>query len=123
MILVSDCKVGYVYSLHSRNLKSGVFTKANIFIGIRQKFDDLYLSHELHVDKGGTATPLKELVAVPEDIQLAESLGTIDSKTRLPVTFVKDKGWHFVDTGEYSKSIRPVMFENKKLFEFLYSFC
>jgi hypothetical protein len=119
MITLSNCKVGYVYSLHSRNLELGVFTISNTFIGIRQKFDDKFLFGELHIEKGGTATPLKELVAVPEEIKLVESLGKIDHKTRLPVEFKKDNGWFFIDSGEYSKNIRPISVTNEKLFKFL----
>ena len=124
MIPVSDCKIGYLYSLRSRNLTLGVFTISNTFIGIRQKFDDRFLDYELHHDKRGTATPLLELGKVPEYLSLETSLGTKDHISGRKVKFDKPvsdggKGWYFIDTGESNKEIRPVRIQNNELFQYL----
>jgi hypothetical protein len=64
-IKIDDCKNGYLYSLHSRNLTYGVYNEENKgFIGIREKFEQEYLFTEYHWDTGppyGTVKPIKEL--------------------------------------------------------------
>jgi len=62
-IPLSECKHGYGYRIHSRNLSYGVFNAENNgFIGIRTKFGDRYLFTEYHRDIGGhcgTVHPLE----------------------------------------------------------------
>jgi hypothetical protein len=65
-IPIAECKRGYIYRLHSRNLAYGVFVPEdnNGFIGIRQKFDSRFLFTEYHWENGpphGTAKPLEEM--------------------------------------------------------------
>ncbi len=60
-ISLTECTHRGIYKLSSRNLSLGVFNKpSNGFIGIREKFGDLYLFTEYHWDNGppfGTACP------------------------------------------------------------------
>lgn len=58
---------GNLYRIRSRNLPYGVWNGL-WFIGIREKFDVLYLSSE-------TGIPLEDLGPVPENLVLAESIG------------------------------------------------
>lgn len=124
MIPLSECKHGYVYKLKSRNLTSGVFNKEdNGFIGIRLKFNYEFLFTEYHWDTGepfGTAKPLELLEQIPSDIEIRETLDTIDSITKRFVDF--KKGWYYTDTNEYDKKIRPITNHNEKLFEYLKQF-
>lgn len=124
MISIELCKVGYAYTLNSRNLSLGVFTEKNTFIGIRQKFSDLFLDDELHYDRGGTAQPLLEIEKMPDTIPLKIDLGSYDLTTKLEVAFDKPvsdggKGWYFLDTGLSSKAIRPCSKFNRELFDYL----
>ena len=62
MIPLKDCKKGYVYELNSRNLLVGIFDGDTGFIGIRKKFESIYLFTEYHRDTGppfGTVHPVK----------------------------------------------------------------
>jgi hypothetical protein len=64
-IPLSACKDGYVYYIHARNAKVGIFNKSdNGFIISRHKFDKNFLFTEFHWDTGepyGTAKPLRDL--------------------------------------------------------------
>ena len=121
---LEECQIGSIYKLHSRNLILGVFDPKNCFIGIRQKFNDLFLDHELHWDKGGTAMPLEKIGEVPSGMSLQISLGSFDITTKRDVFFDKPisdggKGWCFLDSGEPSTDIRPCIKSNKELFLYL----
>lgn len=123
-ISYSDCNVKDVYLLNSRNLKFGVFTKSGTFIGLRNKFGDIFLDQELHIDRGGTATALKKICTINDNIPLAISLGVYDLKTKLMVEFDKPisdggKGWYFVDTGLSSQDIMPCSKQNDALFFYM----
>lgn len=127
-IPLTECKNGFLYRIHSRNLTHGVFVQAHGgFVGIREKFGSKYLFMEYHYDTGppyGTVHPLEELSKIPDDIVLEESLGTADDITGRLVAFDRPvdkggKGWYFSDTGESSDDIRPRTVPNTKLFEFL----
>lgn len=83
-IPLEQCRHGYLYQIHCRNLSLGIFNKnTNGFIGIRTKFGDRYLFTEYHYDTGapfGTVHPHKELElysANPEEIWESKS----DDKT------------------------------------------
>jgi hypothetical protein len=121
------CKIRTIYRLQSRNLKIGVFTVSNTFIGIRKKFDSEFLDSELHWDCGGTAFAIEELGTLPEEIELKESLGSFDRVTGLEVAFDRPvvdggKGWYFVATGVASQQIRPYVKPNAPLFEYLMTY-
>jgi len=128
-IPLSDCKHRGIYRLGSRNLSLGVYNEESKgFIGIREKFGDLYLFTEYHWDTGppfGTASPYEFVGTLPDDIEVRETVDTFDSVTRRLVDFDKEveegrpKGWYFIDTGEYSRSIRPCTASYKPLFEYL----
>jgi len=127
-ISLKNCKDRFLYKIRSRNLSLGVFNIATSgFIGIREKFRDLYLFEEYHYDTGaphGTVHPLEKLELLPEDIVLNEFLGTVDYRTRRPVKFDKPKsqggrGWYFTDTNEDAGRVDPVGVSNKKLFNWL----
>lgn len=78
-VALEDCQKGQIYRLRSRNLAYGVYDGDTGFIGIREKFGDLYLFTEYHYDTGppfGTVRPYEIVGDVPEDIALTESLGT-----------------------------------------------
>jgi hypothetical protein len=68
-ISLKDCKHGWLYRIHSRNLDFGVFNEQTEgFMGIREKYDYLYLSTEFHWDIGepyGTAQPVEALEECP----------------------------------------------------------
>ena len=64
-IPLDQCKHGFLYRITSRNLNTGVYNaKTKGFIGIREKFGDLYLFTEYHWDLGpphGTVRPIEIL--------------------------------------------------------------
>jgi len=64
-IPLDECIQDGFYTLHSRHLGYGVFSKKhNGFIGIRTKFSERFLDMEFHWDTGepyGTACPLEFL--------------------------------------------------------------
>lgn len=68
-IPLDDCVDGMLYRLSSRNLTVGVFHKETKgFIGIREKFGDLYLFTEFHWDTGppfGTVLPKEAIGPCP----------------------------------------------------------
>ena len=72
MIPKSECKDRTFYRIRSRNLTFGVFcVETGGFIGLREKFDQIYLFEEYHHDDGppyGTVTPLEELEELPAEI-------------------------------------------------------
>lgn len=74
-IPVNECVDRHVYELRSRNLRYGVFNAANkSFIGIRKKFDYIYLDVEYYPEDNarGTANPIKEIGIIPDDIDLVQ---------------------------------------------------
>lgn len=108
-IPLNECIKGHLYRIHSRNLTMGVFNGKDGFIGIRKKFDSLYLFTEFHWDVPAgcfaTVRPLEDLSVVPESIPLTEDLGTVDEHTGRAVYFdrpVADggRGWLYRDTDE-----------------------
>gem|GEM_PF-3753959 len=130
-IKIKDCKKGRIYKIHSRNLGFGVFDGEKGFIGIREKFGDLYLFTEYHWDTGapfGTVRPLEDTgIDLPEGMALSEwgdEGRSRDLKTKRFVEFkVLNKdgtgGWYFIDTGEFNKEIRPTTNRNEGLFKLL----
>lgn len=123
-IALNECEHGYVYKIRSRNLSMGVFNKeSNGFIGIRLKFKYEFLFTEYHWDTGaslgGTVKPIEIICKLPEDIEIKETLDTIDEKSKRQVNF--KEGWYYVDNGEYDKNIRPICVHNEKLFNYLKS--
>ena len=130
-IPLTECQHRGIYRLASRNLTLGVFNSfSKGFIGIREKFGDLYLFTEYHWDMGvpfGTANAYEYLGQLPDDIQLRENVDTFDHVTRRTVDFdrapeddsLKPKGWYFIDTGEYSKEIKACTTTYKPLFDYL----
>ena len=123
MIPLNECKNGFLYKLDSRNLIKGVFREdIKGFIGIRMKFDSLYLDTEFHWDTGpphGTAKPIKEIGPIPSGILISENSKIIDSISKRTVSWVKEKGWFFIDDGVFSEKIRPSSIKNQELFDFL----
>jgi hypothetical protein len=124
---IDECENRGVYRISSRNLSIGVFVKETSgFIGIRQKFSDLFLFQEYHNDTGapfGTVFPKEKIGQLPEDIELTEYSDTVDQKTGKSV--LRDetrKCWCWKDTGEPDKSIQAMAVTNQKLFEFLKTF-
>jgi hypothetical protein len=69
-----------IYRLRSRNLTVGVYDDSDIgFVGIREKFESLYLFREYHYEHGGmlgTVRPLVLLGLLDESIPIAEGLGS-----------------------------------------------
>lgn len=62
-IHLQDCVDGGIYEVAARNFRVGIFRAAtHSFLGLREKFDDLYLDEERHVEVPcGTARPLQLL--------------------------------------------------------------
>lgn len=128
-IPLSECLKGRVYRLHSRNLELGVFDGETGFIGIRTKFDSRYLFSEYHYDTGpphGTASPLEDLGAVPEGIELKEYEPSTDQRNGRPVAFDRPvsqggRGWYYLDTGECDQEIRAGSRTYRPLFDYLES--
>lgn len=69
MIPMDQCKHGGLYRISCRNLSLGVYnSEAKGFIGIREKFGNLYLFTEYHWDTGepfGTVCPIEFLEDCP----------------------------------------------------------
>jgi hypothetical protein len=68
-IPMDQCKNGGLYRISSRNLDLGVYNATSQgFIGIREKFGNLYLFTEYHWDTGepfGTVCPIELLEDCP----------------------------------------------------------
>lgn len=134
-IPLSECEEGYLYRIDCRNLSLGVFNSKAGFIGIRDKWGSKFLFTEYHWDTGppfGTVCPKEKLEKLPDDIELTESLGMRDMKTKRPMLFVKEKGdaspahlrgkgkWVFTDTGEdCGEDTDPRYWRNEALFDWL----
>lgn len=74
-IPLAECKKGFVYKIHSRNLGYGVYDGQGGFIGIREKLGSRYLFAEFHYDTGapyGTVKPLELICELPSDIPCTE---------------------------------------------------
>jgi len=125
-IALEDCKHGYTYRIHSRNLSLGVFNQETQgFVGIREKFGSFYLFTEFHYDTGapfGTVRPHEEIEKCPIE-DLREHLGTECQTCRKHVKFVRKAG---NETGQWihlepidCKEARPVAVSNTALYQYL----
>ena len=129
-IPLSECRNGWVYRLHSRNLTFGVFVTAeNGFIGIREKFGRKILATEYHYDTGapfGTASPQEELEPALPGLVLKEIGPLVDSKTSRPVTdtrtaYPAPPAYIYADTGEPCTS-KDICYEhNQPLHDYMMS--
>jgi len=143
-IPLEQCEKGTVYLLHSRNLTVGVFDGKNGFIGIRSKFDDLFLFTEYHYDTGspfGTVKPRQVLGRMRKGVELTIELCTVEQSTGRSVFYDKTpdengrgtqdggndadgnriikkvRGWCYEDTKEMVPDVRQVYgVDNKMLF-------
>lgn len=113
---------GRVYRILSRNLHIGVCVDVDrmLFLGVREKLGFRYLSTEICWEAKA------DLGAAPPGLVLAESLGTVDARTRRSVMFDRPitaggRGWVYDDTDEADQGIRPRDVANKLLFAFLES--
>lgn len=65
LIPLSECFIGKVYKLRSRNLKYGVYVGNGSFVGIRAKWGSRFLDTEYHWDwgdgKSGTVKAMEEV--------------------------------------------------------------
>lgn len=122
-----DCKHGYTYRIHSRNLVVGVFNeKLSGFVGIREKFGDHFLFIEFHHDNGppfGTVRPLREIEKCPvEDIR--DHLDTICCECEKKANWIPDTPeelhgeWRHTELTDCTKA-QPVAPRNKPLFDYL----
>lgn len=122
-IRLPDCKKGYLYRLHSRNLSYGVYDGNEGFIGIRLKFHDRYLFTEYHWDQGppyGTVKPMEEVCPLPEGVIPQEDLGSVNSKTGRKVQWDYDKkAWVYFDTQEMMNEGFACIVDNTPLFNFI----
>lgn len=128
MIPRENCKDRFVYRISSRNLSFGVFQKeGNGFIGIRTKFGSRYLFTEYHWDNGpphGTVTPLEELMALPEDIEAKDNLGSMcevcEKDVKFDMSRPPNERWYHVKPSECPDfNVRPLTRHNDKLFKFM----
>lgn len=94
-----------VYRIRSRNLVVGAWRAATQgFIGIRQKFGDLYLFEEYHYETGapyGTAHAIEYLgVVVPPEIPMVENLDSLCAQHYRRVEWREsERTWHHLDDG------------------------
>lgn len=125
---MDECVKGRIYRIRARNFRLGVYDGAGGFIGIREKFGQLFLDTEYHWDADklhGTVAAAEDTgIDVPPGIIVAEGTGSFDQVTGRPVKFDRPiadggRGWYFTDTGEASTAIRSVNRGNKSLFDFL----
>jgi hypothetical protein len=128
-----QCKEGYTYKIHSRNLRIGVYRKdaggiPDGFTGIREKFGDLFLFTEYHCDGEAFATvrPLEEVEKCPIE-DLRERLDDICGNCKTPIAYRRDmppdfpykKRWiHLAKSGS-CREIDPWTVPNTKLFKYL----
>lgn len=119
---IQECKHGYLYELHSRNLTYGVYNSENSgFIGIRTKFKSRYLFTEYHWDTGspfGTVKPSKEIEPCQQKIIIADNLGSECLNCFELVDFNQDRKWFHLKYNNCD-TIRPCTRRNKDLFEYL----
>lgn len=80
-IPISECKDGYLYIIKARNARIGIFEeKTNSFLIRRTKFNDIFLTKELHWDTDehyGTAKPLEvmeQVIKFDNDKEILEYL-------------------------------------------------
>lgn len=147
---LAECVVGHVYRVRSFNLGVAAYDGDGRFVGLRSKFDRLYLDTEYHADMpdGGSVLPLEDLGPLPEGVSSKEFLGTADRVTGRPIAWdgspatpeqmavrraaqlasdhphwspLDKRGNYFTDTGEYSDAIRGILLGNDPLHEFLKS--
>lgn len=127
MIPKDQCKHGYTYRIHSRNLTVGVYNeKDGGFVGIREKFGDRFLFPEFHHDNGapyGTVKPVREIEKCPIEDQRAhldDLCGNCQKRVDWKKTDEK-KGtgvWYHLEEGD-CKEASPYAPRNKPLFEYL----
>jgi hypothetical protein len=128
MISLDQCKHGWVYKTHSRNLAYGVFNKEiSGFVGLREKFGHVFLFVEFHWDTGapcGTVHPECEIEECPVK-NLRERLDDICHDCRKKVEFVKTDQpgegngvWRHTEETPCLKA-RPVSPQNDELYEYL----
>lgn len=126
MIPLKDCKDGYIYRIHSRNLIVGLFNKENSgFIGIREKFGHHYLFTEFHRETGapyGTVSPKEEIGKCPL-ADLRESLGSFCQTCEKPVDFRKENpdgtgSWYHLEETTCEKALAYGK-SNRELFKYL----
>lgn len=102
-IPISECRHGWTYKIHSRNLILGVFnSETKGFVGIREKFGDLFLFTESHCDTGaphGTVHPEKEIEECPIK-DLRESFAPICFKCKGRVEWIRNDK-HGPATGDW----------------------
>lgn len=131
-IPIAECEDRRAYELDSRNLTVGVYRAASQgFIGLREKFGELYLFQEYHWDTHGTVHPIRPLdVVVPEDILLAERMsGTWCSEENRAVEFRRDdpaalsglgKWFHLDDGTVLGDGDLPFSKSNERLMDLLF---
>jgi hypothetical protein len=131
IIPLSECKHGFTYHIHSRNLGIGVFNQETSgFVGIRRKFDDEFLFQEFHWDIGppfGTVYPKEEIEKCPVE-DLREYTGSVcgicgkeisrregvDHSRPMPV----EKRWRHKEPTD-CENTTPCAKINKALFDYL----
>lgn len=123
-IAMTNCVVGHLYRLRSRNLVIGVYDGRG-FIGIREKFGHKFLFMEYHWDQGapyGTVHPIEDVGVLPEGIPVRVDLGCACKVTNKPVEYRTDLGYFYIGTDEkipeYPASW-AVTVPNKELFNYL----
>lgn len=137
MIPMTECVKGHLYAIRSRNLSFGVYDGDEGFVGIREKFGDLFLFTEFHYDQGppfGTVTPIVDMGECPiKDLRESWSGGcsvhgrpTVYDKTKPKLNPYASDGrmypgtWcHSDDGSEMPKGDSPTSKHNAELFDWL----
>lgn len=137
-IPLDQCKDRVFYRLHSRNLAFGVFDiSKGGFVGLREKFGNVYSFVEYHYDAPAyaTASPLEELPEeLPSQIYIGERLpGTGCQNCEGRLEFKRDDGnpdlnapackgtWHHLPGmgGASCDNASPTTISNDGLFDWL----
>lgn len=125
MIPLHQCKHGYLYKIEGRVLSHGVFNdyKRN-FIGVANNKVEVEIHKEASLHYG-SAIPIEEIEKIPEDIVVADHLGTIDKVTGRPIEFDRPicdggRGWYYLDTKlTCTGDKNPIRVPNEKLISYI----
>lgn len=123
---IDECVPRRLYSIRARSLgPKAIYLGHGEFIGLQLNFGTVCLFTEYHWDTGPPYGTVFEAIDtgidLPDEIPLSSSPGTIDEHTERYVAFNADKRcWYFVDSGEFSKEIKPVGKRNDALFDWLW---
>jgi len=127
MIPLKDCRHGWTYRISSRNLAFGVFNSKTLgFVGIREKFGDLFLFEEYHQEAKAynTVTPLEAIEECPiQDLRchLEDRCRECNVETDFVMEKPEGRVGRWIHRGPTScpGDARPHALQNEPLFRYL----